>query len=265
MPAPQGRYFLATIPHHGFTPFLPPGVSYIKGQLERGDSGYLHWQVLICLPAKKTVAYLRALLGPHHYELSRSSAASEYVWKSASRVGHQFELGSLPYNRNSSVDWNRVWTAATSGELASIPADIRVRHYSTLRKISSDHATAEPLTKEVFVFWGSTGTGKSRRAWNEAGWDAYPKDPRTKWFDGYRGEEHIVIDEFRGSIDIAHLLRWLDRYPVLVEIKGASVPLRAKKIWITSNLDPRQWYPDLDSETLSALLRRLTITHFSSL
>jgi len=48
-----------------------------------------------------------------------------------------------------------------------------------------------------------------------------------------------------------------------VEIKGGAVVLEAKTIWITSNLDPRLWYPDLDQDTLNALLRRLNITHFN--
>lgn len=85
----------------------------------------------------------------------------------------------------------------------------------------------------------------------------------TEVNETYIGQEHIVIDEFRGGIDIAHMLRWLDRYPVLVETKGGSVPLACRHIWITSNLDPRNWYPDIDQATLDALLRRLEITHFS--
>jgi len=44
----QARYFLLTIPHHEFTPYLPKDVSYIKGQLEKGtNTDYLHWQVLV--------------------------------------------------------------------------------------------------------------------------------------------------------------------------------------------------------------------------
>lgn len=122
----------------------------------------------------------------------------------------------------------------------------------------------EPVGVErtITVYWGRTGTGKSRRAWDEASLSAFPKDPRSKFWDGYNNHEHVVIDEFRGGIDISHVLRWFDRYPVVVEVKGSSVVLRATRIWITSNLDPRKWYPDLDEETLSALLRRLTITHF---
>lgn len=86
---------------------------------------------------------------------------------------------------------------------------------------------------------------------------------RTKWWCGYKNQENVIIDEFRGVVDISHLLRWLDRYPVRVESKGGSRPLLCKTIWLTSNLAPEAWYPDLDVETRDALLRRLTnIIHF---
>lgn len=84
------------------------------------------------------------------------------------------------------------------------------------------------MERKVYVFWGPTGTGKSRRAWDEAGPDAYPKDPRSKFWDGYNGHSNVVLDEFRGAIDVSHLLRWFDRYPVLVEVKGSSRILSAE-------------------------------------
>lgn len=112
------------------------------------------------------------------------------------------------------------------------------------------------------MYYGATGTGKSRKAHEEAGVGAYVKDPRSKFWCGYRGESHVIIDEFRGGIDVSHMLRWLDRYPVRVEIKGSSVPLKADKIWITSNLHPDDWWPDLDEETKRAIRRRVQITHF---
>lgn len=118
------------------------------------------------------------------------------------------------------------------------------------------------MERQVSVFWGPTGTGKSKKAWEEAGLDAYPKDPRTKFWDGYDSQDHVVIDEFRGAIDISHLLRWFDRYPVLVEIKGSSRVLVAKRIWITSNLPVHDWFPELDASSLAALRRRLEVTEF---
>lgn len=191
--------------------------------------------------------------------MSKSIAAEQYVWKEESRVGEQFELGTKSIKRNSSEDWELVRQYAVEGTLDLIPADIFVRYYGNLRNIMADHAKPVACERIVTVYWGKTGVGKSRRAWEEAGMEAYAKDPRSKFWYGYRGEKKVIIDEFRGGIDVAHLLRWLDRYPVSVELKGSSRPLQATHIWITSNLPPGKWYPELDRETDQALLRRLRV------
>lgn len=262
----QGIFWLLTIPHHEYTPYPNSDCSWIRGQLERGERGFLHWQILVAFSSKKSLPAVRRHFGPFHAELSRSSAAAEYVWKEDTRVeGTQFEFGVKPIQRNSAIEWEAVWEAAKAGHLLEIPAQIRVQGYRNLRAIHADFAQPIGMERTCNVYWGRTGTGKSRRAWAEAGLHAYPKDPRTKFWCGYNGHDHVVFDEFRGGIDISHMLRWLDRYPVIVEIKGGSVVFRATHIWITSNTSPRQWYPDLDEETLNAFLRRLNITHFDAL
>lgn len=245
-------------------PYLPSGVSYIRGQAEEGASGYRHWQLLVVFSRDVRLRTVRDTFGSFHAEPSRSSAADAYVWKDETSIPNtRFELGRKPVRRNSKRDWEGVYESAKSGSLSDIERDILVRHYSNLRRIAQDNLCPVGLEKEVFVYWGSTGAGKSRMAWQEAGLAAYPKDPMSKFWDGYSGQNHVVIDEFRGGINISHILRWLDRYPVIVEVKGSSTCLVASKIWITSNLHPRDWYPDLDQATMDALLRRLTITHFS--
>jgi len=261
----QGIYWLLTIPHHAYLPYLPPTIAYIKEQLERGnDTGYLHWQLLVVFERKCRLAAVRRIFGDVHAELTKSKRANDYVWKDDTAVeGTRFELGALKLQRNSDVCWTTVWNDAKGGRLDVIPPDIRVRHYGNLRRIGMDYLTPVGMERKCIVFWGTSGSGKSRRAWHEAGVGAYVKDPLTKFWDGYQGQEHVVIDEFRGGISIGHLLRWLDRYPVNVEVKGAAVALRAQCIWITSNLDPVNWYNDLDAETLQALLRRLEIHHAS--
>lgn len=260
----QGVYWLLTVPEDEFEPFHPEEVAYIKGQKERGDeTGYIHWQILVVLRRKGSLSTIKGIFGNRcHAELSRSAAANEYVWKEDTRVGEQFEFGQLPFKRNDAKDWDRIWESAKSGSIDEIPSDVRLQHYRTLRTIKADYAVPEAMVRQCFVFCGRTGTGKSRRAWEEAGLSAYPKDPRSKFWDGYRDQQHVVIDEFRGSIDISHVLRWLDRYPCLVEIKGSSTCLVATKIWITSNVHPDYWYPELDAATRDALLRRLEITVF---
>lgn len=264
MPALQAKFWILTIRHYEFLPYLPPNAAYIKGQLELSADNYLHWQILLAFESKKTLHYVKLLFPTAHAEPTRSAAANNYVHKDETAVENtRFELGNLPLNRNSPKDWDLIVNHARSGEFSAIPGDVYVRCYTSLKKIRSDHLEPVGCVKKVFVFWGNTGTGKSRRAWDEAGLGAYPKDPNTKFWCGYRGHHHVILDEFRGRIDIAQLLRWLDRYPCIVEQKGSACVLEATTFWITSNLEPTLWYPDLDYQTYKALERRFTeVVHF---
>lgn len=261
----QGIFWLLTVPHRCFTPYLPPGVAWIRGQLELGEGGFLHWQICLAVSKRCRRRKIKEVFGVEaHAELAKSKSAADYVWKEETRVeGTQFEYGSRPIRRNSLTDWDLVWAAAKSRDFESVPAHTRIQCFGSLLRIASYYDAPVAQVRDCTVYWGRTGTGKSRRAWDESGLGAYSKDPRSKFWCGYRGQENVVIDEFRGGIDISHLLRWTDRYPVLVEIKGSSVPLFATRIWITSNVDPRLWYPELDADTVLALMRRLNITHFA--
>lgn len=130
---------------------------------------------------------------------------------------------------------------------------------------------------EVFVIFGEPGQGKTRSAWAEAiagkvdseglpdPTDVYVKDGSMKWWDQYEGQSSVIIDELDSRVgSVNDLKRWLDRYPVNVEVKGAVVPFAAKKIWITSNHHPRDWWPNLKLVDKKALNRRFTkITRFN--
>lgn len=260
------NYFILTIPHADFLPYLPPQCSYIRGQLELGELGFLHYQVVVQFVKKIRIPGVKKVFGDRvHVEPTRSEAALEYVWKQETRIdGTQFELGTRKIRRSDPTDWDAIRGLAIRGELQGVPSDIFVRSYLQLSRICSDYAKPVGVERICAVYWGPTGLGKSRRAWWEAGIHAYPKDPNTKFWDGYQNNEHVVIDEFRGLISISNILRWCDRYPVQVEIKGSSRVLSAKKLWITSNLHPEQWYPGLDNATFQALIRRLIIVEFST-
>ncbi len=193
-----------------------------------------------------------------HYELTRSKAADDYVWKDDTSVGERFEFGTKKIRRNSQKDWDEIKKNAQEGRLEAIPSDVYVRYFSSLMRIAAAHHKPVGIEKCVFVLWGHTGTGKSHRAWERFP-EAYAKDPRTKWWTGYRGQEAVIVDEFRGGIDVAHLLRWTDKYPVSVETKGSHIPLECKYVVFTSNIRPELWYPEVDPETLMALMRRLKV------
>lgn len=278
------RWWIATIPLSDWNPNefeLPEFISWIKGQGERGAGGFEHWQCFIQATTPIRRARLKRLAGFErgHFEPTRSEAAITYVCKEDTRINGtevinkfnpQFELGSRKLRRNSEKDWDLIRERALAGDLraADIPADIFIRYYGQLkyenflsRCIAKDFGRAPAIERSTRVYWGPTGTGKSRRAWHEAGEHAYIKSPLSKWWESYQGQTNIIIDEFRGIIDIAHLLLWLDRYPCFVEVKGGSVPLLATNFWICSNLHPREWYREIDELTYKALERRLEIIH----
>ena len=274
MPTIQGRYWLVTISfaHLNSQPCLNPPLCYLKGQREVGAGGFEHWQLLAVTSRKSTLNQVkRALHQTAHVELSRSDAADAYVWKDDTAVeGTRFELGEKPVSRARKEDWTKILNHAKRGELEDIPADILIRNYSAIKRIRVDYLTPiERPDVQVRVYWGNTGTGKTFTAHSEIRILEKPyfdKNPLTKWWDGYRGQTLCLVDEFAGRIDITNLLRWFDRYPCTVEIKGYTVPLEVTHFWITSNLHPREWYPDAPRAHQDALLRRLTdVKHFVSL
>lgn len=103
----QGRYWIGTIPRDQWEPWtintLPTQISYVRGQREVGSqTGYEHWQLLVCLNKKGSLSTIKGLFQDQgHWELTRSEAADDYVWKEDTRVdGSQFEIGSIKLIRN---------------------------------------------------------------------------------------------------------------------------------------------------------------------
>lgn len=109
-------------------------------------------------------------------------------------------------------------------------------------------------------YWGPTGSGKTRAAWDEAkaAGPCWMSSRSLKWWDGYDGEKNVVVDDFRRDFCTFHeLLRILDRYPYRVEFKGGSRPLLATNIWITTPRDPRSTFEGRTDEDIGQITRRI--------
>lgn len=113
----------------------------------------------------------------------------------------------------------------------------------------------------VHWYYGKTGCGKSLNVRNEIKklnlGEPAEISKNLEWFDGYREQDCVIFDEFRGNwCTIGYLLRVLDRYAMTVPIKGGFVNWNPKHIFITSCMAPEDVYKDC-GENIQQLLRRI--------
>lgn len=110
---------------------------------------------------------------------------------------------------------------------------------------------------EVFWFYGPTGTGKSHRA-NAMAPSAYMKMKANKWWDGYEGEEDVIIEDYRCDFStFSELLVLFDKYRLRIEYKGGSQPMLAKRIFITTPKSPQETWASRTEEDVAQLMRRI--------
>lgn len=117
----------------------------------------------------------------------------------------------------------------------------------------------EDIHVEVIV--GDPGTGKTSYVYNkEPDIFVMPEtNNNTIWYDGYQGQEAVLFDDFYGGIKYSSILRLLDRYPLKVPIKGGFVQWKPKRIYITSNKKPTEWYNIRDIRALKRRISKISI------
>lgn len=142
-----------------------------------------------------------------------------------------------------------------------------LRYERAIRSYRLLHATPRSWVPQVFIFWGVAGAGKTRRAHSEAAEEQKPLyiHPGGSWFDGYDSEEFVLFDDFSGGeFKFTYLLKLLDRYAMRVPVKGGFVQWVPRRIYITSNVDPRDWYPNVSVAQKQAFQRRITqVVHYN--
>lgn len=140
-----------------------------------------------------------------------------------------------------------------------------IRNYKGLAML--ENITRRPgflPRKRVQWFFGPTGCGKTRLALEEGADSVYvvtiPSERTSKlWFDGYCGQTTVVLDDFCGQVDFRYMLRLLDKYSMLVEIKGSMVFFAPNVVTLTSDRPPEQAYPGLNTEERAQWMRRIDV------
>lgn len=249
---------------------FPETVTYCVGQLESGESGTPHWQLLIKYKHPVRLKQVKKIFPTCHAEPRKGSEIQglRYVLKEESRVKQlspygisQEQIECLLSSSNKASTGNltlikeKLDAGMTEGEVADQFFGDWVRHYKAFRAYKLLKTIPRSLSDQptVIVIYGPTGTGKSRFCMEQYP-NAYWKQ-RSNWWDGYSSETTVILDEFYGWIPYDLLLRLCDRYPLMLETKGGQVHCLAHTIIITSNSLPNTWYKNCYFKSLE---RRVT-------
>lgn len=127
-------------------------------------------------------------------------------------------------------------------------------------------------TQHVHIYWGSSRTGKTQKAWYEGLKFAMENNKRcyfyqglNKWWDNYDDEEVIILDEVSPKVleDLhlheAKILRLWDGTPAVVEVKNGGRALMATHWYVSSNMKWENWYPMIEPEHEAALRNRILV------
>lgn len=265
-PAPRGKYWCFTVNNFTDTEFerlstaqeRAEDILYICFGKEVGESGTPHLQGYVEFAQKIRLGGVKRIDGfaRAHLELRAGSQAQaiEYCKKDGDfyEFGERFQSKSGQRTDLVTIK-ERIDAGASTSEIAEEHFGSWCRYRKSFDAYRMVKRVRTVRDLRVVCFWGRPGTGKTRAIFErEPSLFIAPTD-NLQWFDGYEGEEALLIDDYRGGGDPSFLLRLLDIYPLQLPVKGGFVPLLATRIYITSNLEP----PFGVQCTVDALLRRI--------
>ena len=113
----------------------------------------------------------------------------------------------------------------------------------------------------VTYLWGDTGAGKTRSVMEAFGYsNVYQVTNYNHPFDGYKGQDVIIFEEFRSSLRIDDMLKYLDGYPLMLPCRYADKVACYTKVFLISNISLEQQFPNIqlsNPETWAAFRRRI--------
>jgi len=239
-------------------------VRYRIYQIEAGNSGTVHYQGYLECSSSRSLRQLKRLPGYHraHFEVARGTREEniKYCSKEESRIEGPFVEGKPGGKQGKRSDLDRLKDVLLRGgddrDCIEVSFGSFVRYHRGLDRVRNCIRGKRSAKPTVLVFFGPSGSNKTRRAHEAGQGKVYWKD-NSKWWDGYQGEETVIWDDFDGdSFPFRDLLRVTDRYPVRGQVKGSYAELTFSAIIFTADRHPRYWY-DIGEMEYRQLERRI--------
>lgn len=243
---------------------LPDGeLTYLVYGREIGDSGTPHLQGYCETRSKRGLRGMKRLIG-NRAHLEKANGSSQENKDYCTKEDENYFEGGSPMQQGKRSDLEEIKTQIDGGATMIEIADQHFSKWVIYRRSFAEYASLRQNKRSwktvVVCLWGATGTGKTRFCYDQVGDRSVWSPGDFQWFDGYNGQDVVILDDYRGEYPIQLFLKLCDRYPMTVPVKGSFVNWRPKKIYITSNVRPNLWY-DSDQATYDAFLRRFTRIH----
>lgn len=149
--------------------------------------------------------------------------------------------------------------------------EILAKFPSCWHLLSNIERTRQTLLEELYrnsfrqlqttYIYGETGTGKTRFVMDKYGYsNVYKVTNYEHPFDGYKGEDVLLFDEFRSSLPLQDMLQYIDGYPCRLPARYADKVACYTKVYIISNIPLAAQYKNMQIEqptSWAAFLRRI--------
>lgn len=246
-------------------------MKYLVFQLEKSQKGTPHYQGFVQFKREKSRKTAKKIIGQHgHFERRRAKdvrKAADYCKKEESRLAGPFEYGVMSQGQGTRTDvksFRDLVLAGKNRKYLIMEEPFAMQKFERFYKMIKSTFRPDHKERKVVLLYGVTGAGKTRsvtrEAWADKEYWKMPVSNGTVWFDGYDGEEFVLIDDFGGKFThcpLGMLLRILHEEPESMPIKGGFVWFNPSIIIITTNIHPKDWYDfSTREEQYSAIKRR---------
>lgn len=251
---------------------LPWEVEYASWCFETANIDHTHICVVLLEPITKKKAILQAAyaldLQPYQVNIQ-----PHRHWKTM--VGYHTGCGDKPacqnYQQHPDFPFPAIepsrnkktineWILKNGAEQAVLEGMVHIMHYKTLT--TSVELLKSKIDKNfsrrvrAFWLWGPPGTGKSSSIRTQFP-ELYAKDPNSKWWDGYSGQQAVLVDDVSDTTLGNAFKLWADPHPgptSTAEVKGGFVNLKYSWFFVTSNQSIDELF--VGNPTLRAALAR---------
>lgn len=184
-------------------------------------------------------------------------------------IGTFEESGELPQDRATRLKENAaiyelIKNGASNPEvLEEYPnAFVKLDKIDRLRQTFLEEQYKDEFRKlEVTYIWGETGVGKTRGIMEKYGYsNVYRTTNYVHPFDGYKGQDVLIFEEFRSSLPISDMLKYLEGYPINLPCRYADRQACFTKVYIITNIPFEKQYQNIqvdEPETWKAFKRRI--------